>query len=276
MLNRQSLKRAGQMLVLVAVGATACQRNQPPPPPPSPSPASTGTQSRESAFWVSGWGYYLRPIGAGKPTDADKSKEVWGALFSGMSKDAKTRELLTRLHGGWPAVLIVVDEKQAKDQSVFKAQPPDGVAVVLRVADLNLKEVKTKAGPVPFREISYGLVIRMKDAVIAELPSGKVEPLPEEALNLAIEDYVLRHAPGWVARWGTGPATNFADDEQLQRSAEEAKLPASVEDQRRELDQKIEGLASRSKDYHGAMRKPYRSRGRTRRCSRPAGHDGFS
>ena len=256
MLNCQSLKRAGQMLFVVAVGATACQRNQPAQPPPSPSPAPTGTQSRESAFWVSGWGYYLRPIEAGKPTDADKSKAVWSNLFSGMSKDAKTRELLTRLHGGWPTELTVVDAKQAKDQSAFKAQPPDGVAVVLRVADLNLKEVKTRAGPVPFREISYGLVIRIQDAVIAELPLGKAEPLPEEALSLAIEDYVLRHAPGWVARRGTGPATSFADDEQLRRSAEDAKLPPSVEDQRRELDQKIVDLANRSKDYYGAMRKP--------------------
>lgn len=256
MLSLQSLKRWGQVLLLLAVGTTACQREQPPQPPPSPGLASTGTLSRDSAFWVSGWGYYLRPTGAGKPTGADKSKEVWSDLFSGMSKDAKTRELLTRLHGGWPAELIVVDAKQAKDQSAFKAQPPDGVAVVLRVADLNLKEVKTIAGPVPFREISYGLVIRIKDALIAELPLGKAEPLPEEALSLAIEDYVLRHAPGWVACRGTGPATSFADDEQLRRSAEDAKLPPSVEDQRRELDQKIKDLANRSKDYYGAMRKP--------------------
>lgn len=256
MLGRQSSKRWGPALLLLAVGSTACRREQPAQPPPAPGPTSTGTLSRDSAFWVSGWSYYLRPIGTGKPTEADKSKQVWGDLFSGMSKDAKTRELLTRLHGGWPAEIVVVDAKQAKDQAASKAQPPDGVAVVLRVADLNLKEVKTKVGPVPFREVSYGLVIRMKDAAIAELPSGKVEPLPEEALSLAIEEYVLRHAPGWVARWGTGPSTNFADDEQLRRSAEEATLPANVEDQRRELDQKINDLANRSKDFYGATRKP--------------------
>jgi hypothetical protein len=156
-----------------------------------------------------------------------------------MAKDAKTRELLTQLHGGWPTELIAVDAKQAGDKAALKAEPPVGRAVVLRVADLNHKEVKTKAGPVPFREIVFGRVIRIKDAVITSLPLGSEEPLPAGALDLAIEDYVLRHAPGWVARPGPGPDTSFADDEQLRHSAEDAKLPLNVEDQRRELDQKI-------------------------------------
>jgi hypothetical protein len=190
------------------------------------------------------------------PTDADKSKEVWRDLFPGMAKDAKTRELLTRLHGDWPAEFIVVDAKQAKDKSAFKAPPSDGIAVVLRVADINHKEVQTTAGPVPFREIAFGHVVRIKDAVIAQLPLGKEEPRPGDALDLAIEDYVLRHAPGWVARQGTGPDTSFSDDEQLRRSAEDAKLPTDVEDQRRELDEKIKVYADRAKAYYGAMRKP--------------------
>jgi hypothetical protein len=173
-----------------------------------------------------------------------------------MAKDPTTRELLTQLHGGWPAAIVVVDAKQTKDQAVFKAPPPDGVAVVLRVAELNLKEVKTIAGLVPFREIAYGRVIRVKDAVIAELPLGNEEPTPGDALDLAVEDYVLRHAPGWVARRGTGPDTSFVDDEQLRRSAEDAKMPPGVEVQRRELDQKIKDYADRAKAYLGAVRKP--------------------
>ena len=58
-----------------------------------------------------------------------------------MAKDAKTRELLTRLHGGWPTELVVIDAEHTKDQAAFKAMPPEGVAVVLRVADLNRKDV---------------------------------------------------------------------------------------------------------------------------------------
>jgi hypothetical protein len=173
-----------------------------------------------------------------------------------MAKDVKTRDLLTRLHGGWPAEFAVIDAKQAKDKSALNSPPQAGMAVAVRVADLNLKDVKTKFGAAPFREIAYGRVIRIKAAEIAELPLGKEEPEPEGALSLAIEDYVLRHAPGWVARWGTGPGTSFEDDQRLARSADEAKLPASVEEQRRELDQKIKVYADRARAYYGAMRKP--------------------
>lgn len=253
MFNRHSLKLAGHVLVVAAISVTACQRNQ---PPSSPNVTTTGAQSRESGLWVSGWSYYFRPIKAGVPTDADKGKEVWRDLFSGMARDEKTRELLTRLHGGWPAEFVVVDAKQTKDESAFKAPPSDGVAVVLRVVDINRKEVKTKAGPIPFREIAFGHVVRIKDAVIAELPLGKEEPLAGDALDLAIEDYVLRHAPGWVARRGTGPDTSFEDDQQLRRSVEDAKVPASVEDQRRELDQKIKDYADRARAYYGTKGKP--------------------
>ncbi len=254
MFRQQYVRRARLVLLLLATGVMGCQRNQPPLPPSSPS-STEGTQSREDAFWVSGWTYYLRPIKSGAPTDADKGKEVWRDLFPGMAKDAKTRELLTRLHGGWPTELVVIDAEHTKDQAAFKAMPPEGVAVVLRVADLNRKDVKTNAGPVPFREITYGRVIRIKDAVIAELPLGKKEPLPEEGLSLAIEDYVLRHAPGWVGRWGTGPGTSFDDDQRLGHSADEAKLPVGVEDQRRELDQKIKNYTDNAVAYYGAPRK---------------------
>jgi hypothetical protein len=142
MLGQKLSKRAGQVLLLLAIGATACQQNQPPQPPAPPDPAPNGTQSREGAFWVSGWGYCLRPIKSGP---VEKSQEVWNDLFPKMARDAKTRELLTQLHGGWPTELVVVDAKQAEDKTAFKAPPPEGVAVVLRVADLQLKDVKTKA-----------------------------------------------------------------------------------------------------------------------------------
>lgn len=235
------------LVCLLAAGTAACQRNQPAPP----SPAVTGTQSFDTAFWVKGWGFYLQPIKPGAKDGADKSMDVWRDLFTGMAKDPNTRELLTRLHGGWPTEIIAVDAKRATDQTAFNAPPPDGTAVVLRVADLNLKQVDTKAGPVPFREIVYGRVIRIKGAGTSELPLKKEEPSPGDALELAVEDYVLRHTPGWVARRGTGPDTSFQDDQQLRRAAEEAKLPPSAEDQRRELDKRIEEYANLAKSCFG-------------------------
>jgi hypothetical protein len=42
----------------------------------------------------------------------------------------------------------------------------------------------------------------------------------------------------------------------LRRSVEGAKLPASVEDQRRGLDQTIKAYADRAKAYYGARRDP--------------------
>src|SRR5947209_20454484 len=159
MLSRPSMKWARHVPFLLAAAAAACQRNQPPQPPPAPGPAPAGTQSRDSAFWVSGWGYCLRPVQGGPPAGVEKSREVWRDLFPGMAKDAKTRELLTRLHGGWPAELFCLNGEQARDKDAFKAPPPAGVAVVLRVADLHLKEVKARAGPVPFREIAFGRVV---------------------------------------------------------------------------------------------------------------------
>ena len=97
--------------------------------------------------------------------------------------------------------------------------------------------------------ITYARVIDIKDAVILgsldELPSGPAkEPAPGEPLDLAMQDYILRHAPGWVVRGGPVLAS------------EDEKLPASVEDQRRELDQQIKDYADRAKVYFGARREP--------------------
>ena len=72
----------------------------------------------------------------------------------------------------------------------------------------------------------------------------KSEPSPGGPLNLAMEDYVLRHAPGWVVIGG--PV--FA--------AEGEKLPTSVEDQRRGLDRRIKDYADHAKAFYGARRKP--------------------
>jgi hypothetical protein len=249
MASRYCVRRVAQILLLLAVGIAGCQRRQPPQPSPAPKPSPAASQNRESAFWVTGWTYYLRPLKPDTPTDADKAKEHWRGLFTGMAKDATTRELLTRLHGGWPTEFIVVEANQAEDKAALKAPPPDGVAIAMRVADLNLKEEKSKVGTIPVREIAYGRVVSIKYATIpgsgVDLADDwKKEPLPGEPLSLAMEDYILRHAPGWVVRGGPVFAT------------EDEELPASAAEQRRALDQKIKDYVDHAKAYYGALPKP--------------------
>jgi hypothetical protein len=245
----RTLNSSGRALLLTTLLCMGCRPSQ----PAAPGASTKGTQTFESAFWVSGWGFHLLPIDAKAKESTDKSKEVWRNLFVGMAADVKTRELLTRLHGGWPTELVVVEAKQARDQSAFKAPPSAETAVVLRVAELGRREVATKAGVVPFLEIAYSRVIRIKDAAVSSLPIGKSEPLPGDALEIAVEEYVLRHAPGWVAARGTGPDASFEDGERLRKAAEEARIPPSVDDERRELDRRIEEYANQAKSAFGAV-----------------------
>jgi hypothetical protein len=164
-----------------------------------------------------------------------------------MAKDPETRDLLKHLHADLPVELVVLDAKQAEDKAVLTAPPPEGDAVALRVADITHKEERSKAGTVPVRVIAYSRVILIKDAAApgdlgALAENMKDEPSPGGPLGLAMEDYVLRHAPGWAVIGG--PV--FEDE----------KLPSSVEEQRRDLDQRIKGYADHAKTFYGARRKP--------------------
>ena len=160
------LSRVGPLLLFVAAGAgvAGCQRGQPPQPSPPPGPAPGATQPYSTSFSASGWTFHLRPLKPDAPADADKAKAVWRDLLPGMAKDAKTRDLLRRLHADLPVELVVLDAKQAEDKAVLMAPPPDGAAVAMRVADLSHKEEKSKAGTVPVRVIAYSRVILIKDA----------------------------------------------------------------------------------------------------------------
>ena len=242
------LSRVGPLLLFVAAGAgvAGCQRGQPPQPSPPPGPAPGATQPYSTSFSASGWTFHLRHLKPDAPADADKAKEVWRDLFPGMAKDAKTRDLLRQLHADLPVELVVLDAKQAEDKAVLMAPPPDGTAVAMRVADLTQTEEKSKEGAVPVRVIAYSRVILMKDAaapgnVGALAENMKDEPSPGGALGLAMEDYVQRHAPGWAVIGGP-----FFENE---------KLPASVEEQRKDFDQRIKGYADHAKAFFAARRK---------------------
>jgi hypothetical protein len=165
-----------------------------------------------------------------------------------MAKDPKTRDLLRRLHADLPVEFVVLDAKQAKDDAALLAPPPEGHAIALRVADLGHEEEKSGATAVLVRVIAYGHAVLLRDAQASTTPdtlgalaeNWKKGPSPGGPLNLAMEDYVLRHAPGWTVIGGP-----FFKDE---------KLPHSVEEQRRELDRGIKDYADHAKAYYGALR----------------------
>src|SRR5579884_2622305 len=148
------------LLLVTVVSVTGCQRNQSsqlstsvsPPVPDANTPYTT-------SFSASGWTYHLRCLDLDAKADAGKAKEVWRDLFPEMTKDPTTRALLKRLHAGLPVEFVVLDAKQAGDKAALTAPPPEGTAVVMRVADISLKEEKSEAGTIPVRVIAYGRVI---------------------------------------------------------------------------------------------------------------------
>ena len=210
------------------------------------------TQPYRNAFSASGWTFQFRRLKPEAPTDADKAKDVWRDLFRGMARDAKTQDLLRRLHGDLPVELVVLDAKQAEDKAALLAPPPDGTAVAMRVADISQKEEKSGAITVPVRVVAYSRVILIqdaaKDATTAAPGLGtlaeewKKQPSHGEPFDLIMEDYLLRHAPGWTVIGG--PVFNFKDE----------RLPSSVEEQRRDLDRRIKDYADHAKAYYGALR----------------------
>src|SRR5262249_13644688 len=119
-------------------------------------------------------------------------------LFSGMAKDPATRDLFRRLHGDLPVEFVAVDEKAAADDAVMKAPPGEGFAFALRVGDLRTYKENTDSGEVLFRDITFGHVTYIKDAVTSNAAEGLKEPNPGEALGLAMEDYMLRRAGDWM------------------------------------------------------------------------------
>ena len=107
----------------------------------------------------------------------------------------------------------------------------------LLMHNANPLQERTPAPP-PWREIRQGGRPQQLGA-LAE--SMKDEPSPGGPLGLAMEDYVQRRAPGWAVIGGP-----FFENE---------KLPASVEEQRKDFDQRIKGYADHAKAFFAARRK---------------------
>jgi|GEM_PF-5850904 len=180
---------------------------------------------------------------------------VWRELLPGMVADEKSQELLRKLHGDLPAEFILIDVKQLEDLDKNTARPRKGVTVAFWVADAIVADQLLKIGSpkVPARAVNYGQVVLIENATRKSAPdvasamsqSGMTDVFkdlrPVEPLFLLMEDYILRHAPGWILIRGL--------------SDEDPKLPASVEEQRRDVDQRINSFAERAKTYYDTLRK---------------------
>jgi hypothetical protein len=236
MIVRRFRLETGCLLVLLAAG---CQGK--PSPVPSTGPSSKSAPYATS-FTARNWSFHLRRLGS--DSDEGKAAEVWRDLFVGIAEDAKTRSLLRQLHGNRPVEFVVLDAKQA-DDAALSAPPPDGYDFVMRLADLKLDK---QPGGDRVRVVAYGHVTNLKDAttptaselgdIVKVLESP---PSPGDPLRLAMQDYVLRHAPDWAVI--SGPYFR------------EETLPHGVEELRRELDKEIKECEARARDYYGSLSK---------------------
>jgi hypothetical protein len=250
MRGKLELSQIGPRLLLLSACAsvTGCPRTEPHPLSPPASPPPEAAKPYSNSFGARGWTYHLRHLEPAAAADAGKAKELWSNLFPEMAKDPKTRDLLKHLHAGLPVELVVLDAEQAGNDAVLNAPPPEGSVVAMRVADISHEEEKSGASTVPVRVIAYSRVILIKDAVASAVHDSlgalaedwKNAPSPGEPLSLAMEDYTLRHAPGWAVIGGP-----IDKDE---------KVPSSVGEQRKDLDRRIKDYADHAKSYYGALR----------------------
>ena len=221
--------------LLAILGSLAgCQKAPAPAVPARIAPSTT-------TFTASGWTYHLRRIPTDDSASSDDVPKDWRALFHEMSRDPETLALLTRLHAGLKVEFVALTAEEAGQNEVLGAPPPDGVAVVMRVADLKQTTEEHNSVSAAVRVIAYGHAVRVQLPPVSDpvelIKKTQNAPLPGAPLSLAIEDFILRHAPGWIVR--SGPVNT------------DEKLPESAEEQRRDLDRRIQEYADQTRTFYG-------------------------
>ncbi len=204
-------------------------------------PFQPAISPHHAGFYARNWRFHLRPVDPEKAGGRLAAERAWRDLFPGMAKDTATGDLLRRLHGDLPVEFVVLDEKATADNAALMAPPGEGFAVAFRVGDLRTFPEKTAAGETWFRVIAFGHAVLIKDAVSPNAAEGLEGPLPGNALALAIEDYMLRHAEDWVIG---GP--HFED----------RKVIGTAAERRADLDRRIQAHAEQSRSFYRALRTP--------------------
>ncbi len=181
-------------------------------------------------------------------------------------KDPQTNEILTRLNGGWPTKLELIDEKQFKDRSISQAPPGEGISIVWRVAKLRVKEVKSKQGIAIFQELGFTSVLNLKDPqrdsknlgeALHAISLERLRSAPDafDALDLLVEDYARRKHPDLVCRFNSDPTLSYDDydNQEMKRVVQETKLTSDPEEAKRSLEQRMDEFSRKSRDAYGTF-----------------------
>jgi len=190
-----------------------------------------------------GWRFTLQPLQAGSETKAEDVATLGRNLFSGMAKDPKTLDLLKRLNGDRTIAFVVVDVTQAEDKKRMEGPPGDDYMSILRVTEPQFDEGEKMPGSTLRFQVKASYFVSQNEGV---QPSEFMPPLPLAtfSLVLAMEDYVARHAPGWTVR-----------DATFQYRGSNEKLPATIEEQRKDLDRWTQEYARKAREYYAGMAK---------------------
>lgn len=247
---------AGVMVLGVAVGAWWFLR--PPAPGPEPEPAPGPTPARRKAIQahegsVGGAAYLVRLDAEAPPKPADA---FWDGLFPAMAADPETAACLKRLFGGLRVELAVLDKPPAKDDPIWEKKPGPGFDVVLRVCNKGEHQTQTTDGMAGegrsvkvaylVGSLSFGCVVdadRPPDVPKAGDGGIVLPPKAKEAVELAVADYLLRHAAGWRGLH----VGSFGEQAEFDRVA--ASHDKTADQRRKALDARIDDYAKRYRAF---------------------------
>lgn len=220
--------RAKLVSGILLIAAVGCGRGEIPPAKEAkgdPPPAKWRFEA------VGNIPFHLVPLQENAKEPRPEPAAAVDALFAGLARDKKTRELIVRLHGG--AELTWVVEKMTEDASLEKLPknpPQKGPALAWAITGWS-------PAPVPAEEEKFApgrrlhMPVSISWTYLTRLDREQPNSVP--VFVAAANDYLLRHNLGYQLKHAHLPA-------RLEPMPGERRALAMV---RAELDQTIEELA---------------------------------
>jgi len=238
-------RKIGAVVYFVLLGTAAialglwlnaeARRRNPEPTPPGPLMARPAT-------W--GWPVHLIPISLDADAQRQDPEKVWNDLFAGVAADPVSAKLFRELMGG-ARVQLETTTATTYDDPTMREPAGAGFDVVFRFRSTysGKKAIHPTAdGPVPY------LFGRVGHAAFGPQEFFAGDAASEfDALNLVIEDHVLRQASGWRFVHSTSPQ----DDILAQR-----KQPKTLEELRADLNRRIREYTQRYRSFRSSQAKP--------------------